>query len=206
MSARRRTVATPAPLAEIKRAAIYTRKSTNIGLEQEFNSLDAQREACEQYIRSQAVLGWQLIPAEYSDGGYSGANIQRPAFQRLMQDLEARKIEIVVVHRVDRLSRSLLDFATLMDRFNRASVAFVSVTQNFSTADAMGRLTLNVLMSFAEFERTMIGERTRDKMSAARRKGKWMGGPPPLGYDVVDRKLVVNEYPLHRPRLSERRP
>ena len=193
MSTRRQPVATPAPLAEIKRCAVYTRKSTTIGLEQEFNSLHAQREACEQYIRSQAALGWQLVPEEYSDGGYSGANVQRPAFQRLIQDVEARKIDIVVVYKVDRLSRSLLDFAKLMDRFNRASIAFVSVTQNFSTADAMGRLTLNVLMSFAEFEREMIGERTRDKMSAARRKGKWTGGPPPLGYDVVDSKLVVNE-------------
>jgi DNA invertase Pin-like site-specific DNA recombinase len=193
MSTRRQLAATPASLVDTKRCAIYTRKSTTIGLEQEFNSLDAQREACEQYIRSQAALGWQLVLEEYSDGGYSGANIQRPAFQRLMQDVEARRIDIVVVHRVDRLSRSLLDFAKLMDRFNRAGVAFVSVTQNFSTADAMGRLTLNVLMSFAEFERAMIGERTRDKMSAARRKGRWTGGPAPLGYDVVDRKLVVNE-------------
>ena len=196
MSARRQSAATPAmsaSLAEIKRCAIYVRKSTTVGLEREFNSLDAQREACEQYIRSQAGLGWQVIPEGYSDGGFSGANVQRPAFQRLMNDVEAGKIDIVVVHRVDRLSRSLLDFAKLMDRFNRASVAFVSVTQNFSTADAMGRLTLNVLMSFAEFERAMIGERTRDKMSAARRKGRWTGGPAPLGYDVVDRKLVVNE-------------
>jgi DNA invertase Pin-like site-specific DNA recombinase len=193
MSARRQPVATPAPRAEAKRCAVYTRKSTTMGLEQEFNSLDAQREACEQYIRSQAALRWQVVPEEYSDGGYSGANVQRPAFQRLMQDVEDSKVDIIVVHRVDRLSRSLLDFAKLMDRFNRANVAFVSVTQNFSTADAMGRLTLNVLMSFAEFEREMIGERTRDKMAAARRKGKWTGGPPPLGYDVVDRKLVVNE-------------
>ena len=193
MSARRQPVATPVPHADVKRCAVYTRKSTTMGLEQEFNSLDAQREACVQYIRSQAALGWQVVPEEYSDGGYSGANVQRPAFQRLMQDVEDRKVDIIVVHRVDRLSRSLLDFAKLMDRFNRANVAFVSVTQNFSTADAMGRLTLNVLMSFAEFEREMIGERTRDKMAAARRKGKWTGGPPPLGYDVVDRKLVVNE-------------
>ena len=193
MSTQRQPTATPASLAEIKRCAVYTRKSTTLGLEQDFNSLDAQREACEQYIRSQAALGWQLIPEQYDDGGFSGANVQRPAFQRLMLDVEAGKVDIVVVQRVDRLSRSLLDFAKLMDRFNRASVAFVSVTQNFSTADAMGRLTLNVLMSFAEFEREMIAERTRDKMAAARRKGKWTGGPPPLGYDVVDCKLVVNE-------------
>ena len=193
MTKRRQPATTPSALLETKRCAVYTRKSTTAGLEQNFNSLDAQREACEQYIRSQASLGWQLIPEPYDDGGFTGANIQRPAFQRLMQDVEAGKVYIVVVYKVDRLSRSLLDFAKLMDRFNRASVAFVSVTQNFSTADAMGRLTLNVLMSFAEFEREMIGERTRDKMAAARRKGKWTGGPPPLGYDVVDRMLVVNE-------------
>ena len=193
MTKRRQPATTPSALLETKRCAVYTRKSTTAGLEQSFNSLDAQREACEQYIRSQAGLGWQLIPEPYDDGGFTGANIQRPAFQRLMQDVEAGKVDIVVVYKVDRLSRSLLDFAKLMDRFNRASVAFVSVTQNFSTADAMGRLTLNVLMSFAEFEREMIGERTRDKMAAARRKGKWTGGPPPLGYDVVDRMLVVNE-------------
>jgi DNA invertase Pin-like site-specific DNA recombinase len=166
---------------------------TTAGLEQDFNSLDAQREACEQYIRSQASLGWQLIPEPYDDGGFSGANIERPAFARLMQDVEASKIDVVVVYKVDRLSRSLLDFAKVMDRFNRAGAAFVSITQNFSTADAIGRLTLNMLMSFAEFEREMIAERTRDKMSAARRKGKWTGGPPPLGYDVVDHKLVVNQ-------------
>ena len=193
MSKRRQSTTTPSALTETKRCAIYTRKSTTAGLEQDFNSLDAQREACEQYIRSQASLGWQIIPEAYDDGGFSGANVQRPAFQRLMQDVEAGKIDIVVVYKVDRLSRSLLDFAKLMDRFNRMNVAFVSVTQNFSTADAMGRLTLNVLMSFAEFKREMIAERTRDKMAAARRKGKWTGGPPPLGYNVVDRKLVVNE-------------
>jgi site-specific DNA recombinase len=193
MSTRRQPTNTQSALPETKRCAIYTRKSTTVGLEQDFNSLDAQREACEQYIRSQVALGWQLIPDEYSDGGFSGANIQRPAFQLLMQDVEAGKIDIVVVYKVDRLSRSLLDFAKLMDHFNCANVAFVSVTQNFSTADAMGRLTLNILMSFAEFEREMIAERTRDKMAAARRKGKWTGGPPPLGYNVIDCKLVVNE-------------
>jgi DNA invertase Pin-like site-specific DNA recombinase len=192
MTTRRQPAGTP-PLAETKRCAVYTRKSTTAGLEQDFNSLDAQREACEQYIRSQASLGWQLIPEPYDDGGFSGANIERPAFARLMQDVEASKIDVVVVYKVDRLSRSLLDFAKVMDRFNRAGAAFVSITQNFSTADAIGRLTLNMLMSFAEFEREMIAERTRDKMSAARRKGKWTGGPPPLGYDVVDHKLVVNQ-------------
>jgi DNA invertase Pin-like site-specific DNA recombinase len=192
MTTRRQPAATP-PLPEPKRCAVYTRKSTTVGLEQDFNSLNAQREACEQYIRSQAALGWQLIPESYDDGGFSGANLERPAFVRLMQDVEAGKIDVVVVYKVDRLSRSLLDFARVMDRFNRAGAAFVSITQNFSTADAIGRLTLNMLMSFAEFEREMIAERTRDKMSAARRKGRWTGGPPPVGYDVVDRKLVVNE-------------
>jgi site-specific DNA recombinase len=164
-----------------------------MGLEQDFNSLDAQREACEQYINRQASNGWQLISEKYDDGGFTGGNLERPAFQRLMQDIEAGKIDIVVVYKVDRLSRSLLDFAKVMDRFNSAGAAFVSVTQNFSTADAMGRLTLNMLMSFAEFERSMIAERTRDKITMARRKGKWTGGPAPLGYTVVDRKLVVNE-------------
>jgi DNA invertase Pin-like site-specific DNA recombinase len=193
MTKRRHLANSPSTLLETKRCAVYTRKSTTAGLERDFNSLDAQREACEQYIRSQASLGWQPIPEPYDDGGFTGANIQRPAFLRLMQDVDAGKIDIVVVYKVDRLSRSLLDFARLMDRFNRANAAFVSVTQNFSTADAMGRLTLNVLMSFAEFEREMIAERTSDKMTAARRKGQWTGGPPPLGYDVIDRKLVVNE-------------
>jgi len=193
MSKRRQPAPTPSTLLETNRCAVYTRKSTTAGLERDFNSLDAQREACEQYVRSQASLGWQVSPEAYDDGGFTGANIQHPAFQRLMQDVETGKVDIVVVHRVDRLSRSLLDFAKLMDRSNHAGVAFVSVTQNFSPADAMGRLTLNVLMSFAEYELEIIGKRTRDKMAAARRKGKWTGGPPPLVYDVVDRKLVVNE-------------
>jgi DNA invertase Pin-like site-specific DNA recombinase len=187
----RAVVASPVPA--IKRCAVYTRKSTTAGLDQEFNSLDAQRETCAQYVRNQACLGWQLSPEPYDDGGFTGANIERPAFTRLMQDVEAGKIDVVVVYKVDRLSRSLLDFAKVMDRFNRAGAAFVSVTQNFSTADAMGRLTLNMLMSFAEFEREMISERTRDKIAASRRKGKWTGGSAPLGYDVVDRKLVVND-------------
>lgn len=176
-----------------KRCAIYTRKSTSEGLELDFNSLDAQREACEQYVRSQAHLGWKLVDQAYDDGGFTGANLDRPAFQRLLADIEARKVEVVVVYKVDRLSRSLLDFARVMDRFNQADVDFVSVTQNFSTADAMGRLTLNMLMSFAEFEREMIAERTRDKIAASRRRGKWTGGPVPLGYDVKDKRLVINE-------------
>jgi site-specific DNA recombinase len=182
-----------APVPEVRRCAIYTRKSTSQGLEQDFNSLDAQREACEQYIANRADLGWQLVTTRYDDGGFTGSNLERPAFQQLMEDVEARNIDIVVVYKVDRLSRSLLDFAQVMHRFEQADVAFVSVTQNFSTADAMGRLTLNMLMSFAEFEREMIAERTRDKMAAARRKGKWVGGLAPLGYDAVDGKLVVNE-------------
>ena len=185
--------AAASPVLEVKRCAVYTRKSTTAGLDQEFNSLDAQRETCAQYVRNQACLGWQLSSETYDDGGFTGANLERPGFTRLMQDVEAGKVEVVVVYKVDRLSRSLLDFAKVMDRFNRAGAAFVSVTQNFSTADAMGRLTLNMLMSFAEFEREMIAERTRDKIAASRRKGKWTGGSSPLGYDVVDRKLIVNE-------------
>ena len=189
---RRATRSNGAP-RDVKRCAIYTRKSTAIGLDQEFNTLDAQREACERYIENQAHLGWRLATEKYDDGGFTGANLERPAFQRLVEDIEAGKIDILVVYKVDRLSRSLLDFARVMDRFNKAGTAFVSVTQNFSTADAMGRLTLNMLMSFAEFEREMIAERTRDKIAAARRKGKWTGGPVPLGYDVVDKHLVVND-------------
>jgi site-specific DNA recombinase len=176
-----------------KRCAIYTRKSTSVGLEQEFNSLDAQREACEQYIANRAHDGWSLLPERYDDGGFTGANLERPAFQKLLQDIDAGKLDLVVVYKVDRLSRSLLDFAQVMHRFHQAGVAFVSVTQNFSTADAMGRLTLNMLMSFAEFEREMIAERTRDKMAAARKKGKWIGGRVPLGYRVEGGKLVIDE-------------
>ncbi len=173
-----------------KRCAIYTRKSTTNGLEQEFNSLDAQRESCEAYARSQ---GWVLVETRYDDGGFTGANVERPAFQRLLADVDAKRVDVVVVYKVDRLSRSLLDFSKVMDRFNEAGVAFVSVTQNFSTADAIGRLTLNMLMSFAEFEREMIAERTRDKIHAARKKGKWTGGPVPYGYDVRNGKLFANE-------------
>ncbi len=192
MAAYRPMARTQDPPVAVQRCAIYTRKSTSAGLEQEFNSLDAQREACEGYIRSQAPLGWRLVPESYDDGGFTGANLERPAFQRLLTDIEAGRIDIVVVYKVDRLSRSLLDFAGVMDRFNRHGVAFVSVTQNFSTANAMGRLTLNMLMSFAEFEREMISERTRDKIAASRRRGKWTGGRIPYGYGVRDRKLIVN--------------
>jgi site-specific DNA recombinase len=181
----------PNHAAETKRCAIYTRKSTSLGLEQEFNSLDAQREACTAYILRQP--GWRAIEASYDDGGFTGANTDRPAFRRLLDDVDAGRVDVVVVYKVDRLSRSLLDFARVMERFNTAGTSFVSVTQNFSTHDAMGRLTLNMLMSFAEFEREMISERTRDKIAASRRKGKWTGGSVPLGYSVVDKKLVVNE-------------
>lgn len=175
------------------RCAIYTRKSTARGLEQEFSSLDAQREACERYIAQQAQLGWTAMKEQYDDGGFTGANLERPAFQHLLEDVDARKIDVVVVYKVDRLSRSLLDFAKVMERFSKTDTAFVSVTQNFSTADAIGRLTLNMLMSFAEFEREMIAERTRDKIAAARRRGKWTGGNPPIGFKVVDKKLVIDD-------------
>jgi site-specific DNA recombinase len=186
---------------EKPRCAIYTRKSTSMGLEQEFNSLDAQREACEAYICSQAANGWQTLEERYDDGGFTGANIDRPAFQRLLADINAGRVDVVVVYKVDRLSRSLLDFATVMDRFNRAGVEFVSVTQNFSTSDSIGKLTLHLLMSFSSFERDMIAERTRDKMAAARRKGKWTGGSVPLGYTVKEKKLVVN--PVEAPLVKE---
>jgi site-specific DNA recombinase len=189
MKSRRKPAAEVAPIT--RRCAIYTRKSTSVGLEQDFNSLDAQREACAAYMKKQP--GWSLVDERYDDGGFTGANIERPAFQRLLADIDERRIDVVVVYKVDRLSRSLLDFAKLMERFGRAGASFVSVTQNFSTADAMGRLTLNMLMSFAEFEREMIGERTRDKIAAARRKGKWTGGPVPLGYTVKEKRLIVNE-------------
>lgn len=184
------------------RCAIYTRKSTEEGLEQEFNSLDAQREAAEAYIKSQKHLGWVLAPKHYDDGGFSGGSLERPALQQLLEDIDARRIDCVVVYKVDRLSRSLLDFARLMDRFDQGSVSFVSVTQQFNTTTSLGRLTLNILLSFAQFERELISERTRDKMSAARRKGKWVGGVPLLGYDVhpAGGRLVVNEKEAERVR------
>ena len=174
-----------------RRVAISTRKSTTMGLEQEFNSLDSQRESRLAYIQRQP--GWKLVDERYDDGGFTGANIDRPAFTRLMADVEAGKVDVIVVYKVDRLSRSLLDFVKVMERLGAAGASFVSVTQNFSTADAMGRLTMNMLMSFAEFEREMISERTRDKIAGARRKGKWTGGPVPYGYSVKDKKLLVNE-------------
>jgi site-specific DNA recombinase len=180
------------PAAAVVRCAIYTRKSTEEGLEQEFNSLDAQRESAEAFIKSQVHEGWTCLPTQYDDGGYTGGNMERPALRRLMADIEAGHIDCVVVYKVDRLSRSLLDFARMMETFERHRVSFVSVTQQFNTATSMGRLILNVLLSFAQFEREIISERTRDKIAATRRKGKYAGGLPVLGYDVVDTKLVVN--------------
>ena len=175
------------------RCAIYTRKSTEEGLEQDFNSLDAQREACEAFISSQKHEGWVGLPTHYDDGGYSGGTLERPALQRLLADIRGSKVDVVVVYKIDRLTRSLLDFAKIVEVFDAHCVSFVSVTQAFNTATSMGRLTLNVLLSFAQFEREVTGERIRDKIAASKKKGMWMGGYPPLGYDVKDRKLVVNE-------------
>ena len=184
------SVATKNPVV---RCAIYTRKSTEEGLEQEFNSLDAQRESGEAYITAQRHEGWQLLPEHYNDGGFTGGNMDRPALKRLMADIEAGKVDCVIVYKVDRLSRSLLDFARMMEVFDQHQVSFVSVTQQFNTASSMGRLVLNVLLSFAQFEREMISERIRDKIAATRRKGKWSGGMPLLGYTVENTKLVVDE-------------
>ena len=175
------------------RCAVYTRKSSEEGLEQEFNSLDAQREACEAYIASQKAEGWLLVPDHYDDGGISGATLERPALQRLLADIEAHRVDVIVVYKIDRLSRALMDFAKLVEVFDRNNVTFVSVTQSFNTTTSMGRLTLNILLSFAQFEREVIGERIRDKFAASRKKGMWMGGFVPLGYDVKDRKLVINK-------------
>ncbi|MGB6120105.1 MAG: recombinase family protein [Mesorhizobium sp.] len=175
------------------RCAIYTRKSTEEGLDQEFNSLDAQREACAAFIASQVGLGWHLIPDRYDDGGISGGTMERPALQRLLQDIKDRKVDVVVVYKIDRLTRSLADFAKIVEVFDGQSVSFVSVTQQFNTTSSMGRLTLNVLLSFAQFEREVTAERIRDKIAASRKKGMWMGGTVPLGYKVQDRKLLINE-------------
>jgi site-specific DNA recombinase len=176
---------------KLARCAIYTRKSTEYNLELAFNSLDAQREACEAYIRSQAHEGWRLISGRYDDGAFSGASLERPALQQLLADVRAGKIDIVLVYKVDRLTRSLADFAKLIELFDIHGVSFVSVTQSFNTSSSMGRLTLNVLLSFAQFERELIGERVRDKIAASKRKGIWVGGPVPLGYAAVDKKIVV---------------
>ena len=174
------------------RCAIYTRKSTEDGLEQAFNSLDAQREACAAYITSQRHEGWTVVPDLYDDGGFSGGSMERPGLKRLLADIEAGRVDVIVVYKVDRLTRSLADFAKIVDVLDAKGASFVSITQAFNTTTSMGRLTLNVLLSFAQFEREVTGERIRDKIAASKKKGLWMGGPVPLGYDVHERKLVVN--------------
>src|SRR5438270_837535 len=179
------------PVRKLSRCAIYTRKSTEHNLDLAFTSLDAQREACEAYIKSQATEGWRLVGNHYDDGAFSGASLERPALQALLADVRARKVDTVVVYKVDRLTRSLADFAKLIELFEAHSVSFVSVTQSFNTSSSMGRLTLNVLLSFAQFERELIGERVRDKIAASKRKGLWVGGPVPLGYAAVDKKILV---------------
>src|SRR3954451_19731301 len=174
------------------RCAIYTRKSSEEGLEQDFNSLQAQREACEAYIASQKHEGWKALPTAYDDGAYSGGTMERPALQQLLAAITAGKVDVVVVYKVDRLTRSLMDFAKMVEIFDRQGVSFVSVTQQFNTTTSMGRLTLNVLLSFAQFEREVTGERIRDKIAASKKKGMWMGGNVPLGYDADKRALMMN--------------
>ena len=183
------------------RCAIYTRKSSEEGLEQEFNSLHAQREACEAYIASQRSEGWALVRDQYDDGGISGGTLERPGLQQLLADIEDGLVDVVVVYKIDRLSRSLMDFSKLVEVFDRNGVTFVSVTQSFNTTTSMGRLTLNILLSFAQFEREVTAERIRDKVKASRMKGMWMGGYVPLGYDVRDRKLVVNQEEAAKVRM-----
>ncbi|HLX14184.1 MAG TPA: recombinase family protein [Bradyrhizobium sp.] len=178
---------------KLLRCAIYTRKSTEHGLELEFNSLDAQRDACEAYIKSQASQGWKALPQHYDDPAFSGGNLDRPALKKLLADIEAGRIDVVVVYKIDRLTRSLADFAKLVEAFDARSISFVAVTQQFNTTSSMGRLTLNVLLSFAQFERELSSERVRDKIAASRKKAKWTGGTVPLGYDVKDKKLVINK-------------
>jgi DNA invertase Pin-like site-specific DNA recombinase len=182
----------PQAEASRKRCAIYTRKSSEEGLEQQFNSLAAQREACEAYVCSQRHEGWVLTRTSYDDGGFSGGTIERPGLHALLGDIRAGRIDIVVVYKVDRLTRSLADFARLVEIFDAQSVSFVSVTQQFNTTSSMGRLTLNVLLSFAQFEREVTGERIRDKIAASKKKGMWMGGNVPLGYNASERTLVIN--------------
>src|SRR5450631_2220525 len=179
------------PVSKLARCAIYTRKSSEHNLDLAFNSLDAQREACAAYIRSQQHEGWRRVAGHYDDGGLSGASLARPAVQALLADIEAGKIDIVVVYKVDRLTRSLADFAKLIELFDTHKVSFVAVTQQFNTTTSMGRLTLNILLSFAQFERELIGERVRDKIAASKRKGLWVGGPVPLGYAAVDKQVIV---------------
>jgi DNA invertase Pin-like site-specific DNA recombinase len=187
------------------RCAIYTRVSTDERLDMEFNSLDAQREAALSYIASQKHEGWIVVGDRYDDGGFSGGSMDRPALQRLLRDVESGRIDVIVVYKVDRLSRSLTDFVRIVDVFEKSKASFVSITQQFNTTTSMGRLTLNILLSFAQFEREVIGERIRDKFAASRRKGMWMGGTPPLGYDVRDRKLLVNENEAELVRLIFKR-
>ena len=189
---RRDAAALPAKVRKL-RCAVYTRKSSEEGLEQAFNSLDAQREACEAFIASQRSEGWVLVHDRYDDGGVSGGTLDRPALKRLLADIEAGLVDVVVVYKIDRLSRSLMDFAKLVQTFDQHDVTFVSVTQSFNTTTSMGRLMLNILLSFAQFEREVIGERVRDKIAASRARGMWMGGPVPLGYQVENRRLVVDE-------------
>ena len=191
---------TPRRPAKRARCAIYTRKSSDEGLEQAFNSLDAQREACAAFILSQKHEGWTALPAQYDDGGYSGGTMERPALKRLLADIEASQVDVIVVYKVDRLTRSLADFAKLVELFDKHDVSFVSVTQQFNTTTSMGRLTLNVLLSFAQFEREVTSERIRDKIAASKRKGLWVGGMAPLGYDTKDRKINVNEAEADRVR------
>jgi site-specific DNA recombinase len=198
---RNRNSAEPSRIAPI-RCAIYTRKSTEEGLDQEFNSLNAQREAAEAFVRSQRHEGWELLATPYDDGGFTGGNMERPALQRLIADISRGAVNCVIVYKVDRLSRSLLDFARMMELFDRHGVSFVSVTQQFNTTSSLGRLTLNILLSFAQFEREIISERTRDKLSAARKKGKWIGGHPMLGYNIDPKggRLVINPEEAERVR------
>ena len=183
----------PAEPVKPVRCAIYTRKSTEHGLDQDFNSLDAQREACEAYIKSQASQGWKLQPEHYDDPAYSGGNLDRPALKRLLREIQLGRIDVVVVYKIDRLTRSLADFAKLVETFDARSVSFVAVTQQFNTTTSMGRLTLNILLSFAQFERELASERVKDKIAASRRKGKWTGGTAPLGYDARNKKLAINK-------------
>ena len=182
------------------RCAVYTRKSSEEGLDMDFNSLDAQREACEACVASQKAEGWLLTPDRYDDGGFSGGTMERPALKRLLANVQAGKIDVIVVYKIDRLSRSMLDFLNLIELFERHGVTFVSVTQSFNTKDAMGRMALNILVTFAQFERELIGERIRDKVAASRKKGIWMGGWTPLGYEVRDRKLIIHEADAERVR------
>lgn len=195
---------TKPPIRKV-RCAVYTRKSSEEGLDMDFNSLDAQRESCEAYVASQKAEGWTPLADHYDDGGFSGGSLERPALKRLIADVKAGKIDVIVVYKIDRLSRSMLDFLNLVELFERHGVTFVSVTQSFNTKDAMGRMALNILVTFAQFERELIGERIRDKVAASRKRGKWMGGWTPLGYEVRDRKLFIHDTDAERVRAIFRR-